>query len=57
MGFDTPYNDYDYPSVDPEGGEGYHGHLTSEQEAKLQDLRSALVKEGYTDRLDNLTLV
>lgn len=48
---------YDYPTEDPEACEGHIGHLTSAQQAKLQDLRSALAQEGYTSRLDTLTLV
>lgn len=52
------YDHYDYPTADPEAGEGYYGHLTPEQQKKVDDLRSELAGEGYShDRLDTLTLV
>lgn len=54
---DSQYDHYEYPATDPEAPEGHIGHLTSEQHARLQDLRSALVQDGYTSRLDTLTLV
>lgn len=57
MELDPHYDDYDYPTADSEACEGHIGNLTSAQQAKLQDLRSALVQEGYTSRLDTLTLV
>lgn len=57
MELDSQYDHYDYPTADPEACEGHIGHLTSAQQAKLQDLRSALVQEGHTSRLDTLTLV
>ncbi|CAN8096800.1 unnamed protein product [Discula destructiva] len=57
MELDSVYDVYDYPVADPEGCEGHIGHLTSAQQAKLQDLRSALAQEGYTSRLDTLTLL
>lgn len=54
----TQYDHYDYPTTDPEGGEGHNGHLTPAQQAILDDVRSELAAEGYAhDRLDTLTLV
>lgn len=57
MELDSQHDQYGYPTADPEACEGHIGHLTSAQQTKLQDLRSALVDEGYTTRLDTLTLV
>lgn len=53
----SAYDHYDYPTVDPDESEGHIGHLTSAQQVKLQELRSALVQEGFTSRLDTLTMV
>lgn len=58
MASTSPYDRYDYPVADPEAREGHTGNLTSAQQTKLEDLRSALVAEKFdTKRLDTLTLV
>lgn len=54
----SPYDHYDYPIVNPEARQGHFGNLTSAQQAKLEDLRSALVADKFdAKRLDTLTLV
>lgn len=63
---DPKYDDY---SAYTKGGEqpqnlnvleaqsGHLGHLTEDQKAQVFQLRSMLESEGYTERLDTLTLV
>ncbi|ODQ56558.1 Sec14 cytosolic factor [Saitoella complicata NRRL Y-17804] len=43
----------DYPSTNPEAPQGHPGHLTSEQESKVVQLRAALQQAGCTERLDD----
>jgi hypothetical protein len=54
---DPKYDHYTYPITNPMTGSGHPGHVNAEQDAKLFQLRSELEKEGYTERLDTLTLV
>lgn len=51
------YDDYDYPTVPANPLPGHPGNLTPEQEKAVEELREALEKEGYTERLDTLTMV
>ncbi|KAI9044478.1 SEC14 family lipid-binding protein [Aspergillus affinis] len=53
----SKYDDYDFPTTAPESKSGHPGHTTPEQDAKVEQLRSELEKEGYTKRLDTLTLL
>lgn len=54
---DPKYDDFDFPIVAPVKANGHPGHLTPEQNAAVKQLRESLEKQGYTDRLDSLTLV
>lgn len=54
---DPKYDNYDYPTVSPTKQSGHPGHLTPEQEAQVSQLRMKLEAEGFTERLDTLTLV
>ncbi|KAL4892117.1 CRAL-TRIO domain-containing protein [Aspergillus ambiguus] len=59
----SKYDNYDFPTTAPEDKDnkeaqsGHPGHTTPEQDAKVEQLRSELEKEGYTERLDTLTLL
>ncbi|KAH8697063.1 putative phosphatidylinositol transporter [Talaromyces proteolyticus] len=55
--FDPKYDDYDFPTTSPEARSGHPGHTTPEQDAKVFQLRTMLEQEGYTERLDTLTLL
>lgn len=55
--FDSKYDDYDFPTTSPEARSGHPGHTTEEQDAKIFQLRAMLEQEGYTERLDTLTLL
>ena len=54
---DPKYDDFDFPIVASVKVNGHPGHLTPEQNAAVKQLRESLEKQGYTDRLDSLTLV
>lgn len=54
---DPKYDDYDFPTTAPEAQSGHPGHLSEEQEAQVVQFRLMLEQEGYTQRLDTLTLV
>lgn len=54
---DPKYDDYDFPTTAPEAASGHPGHLSEEQEAQVVQFRLMLEQEGYTQRLDTLTLV
>lgn len=54
---DPKYDDYDFPTTAAEPQPGHPGWTTEEQDAQLYQLRSMLEQEGYTDRLDTLTLL
>jgi hypothetical protein len=53
---DPKYDNYDFPTVSPSHLPGHAGHLTPEQEAQVVQLRMMLEAQGYTERLDTLTL-
>jgi hypothetical protein len=57
MDLDPKYDDYDFPTTAPENQSGHPGHTTKEQDAQVHQLRAMLEKEGYTQRLDTLTLL
>lgn len=57
MELEPKYDDYDYPTTAPDAQEGHPGHLTPQQQAQVTQLRLMLESEGYTKRLDTLTLV
>jgi hypothetical protein len=54
---DPKYDDYDYPLKAPVEQNGHAGYLTAVQQAQVHQLRGMLEAEGYTKRLDTLTLV
>ena len=54
---DPKYDDYDFPVVAPVFQNGHPGHLTTAQQAQVHQLRLMLEAQGYTKRLDTLTLV
>lgn len=54
---DPKYDDYDFPTVAPVAANGHPGHLTAAQQAQVSQLRMMLESQGYTDRLDTLTLL
>ncbi|OAP65424.1 hypothetical protein AYL99_01396 [Fonsecaea erecta] len=57
MELDPKYDDYDFPTTAPENQSGHPGHTTKEQDAQVHQLRAMLEREGYTERLDTLTLL
>jgi hypothetical protein len=57
MELDPKYDDYDFPTTAPEAREGHPGHLNGAQQAQVHQLRLMLEAEGFTQRLDTLTLV
>lgn len=54
---DPKYDQYDFPTTAPDAVSGHPGHTTPEQDAKVHQLRTMLEQEGYTERLDTLTLL
>lgn len=54
---DPKYDDYDFPTTAAVPLSGHAGYLTAEQQAQVSQLRLMLESEGYTKRLDTLTLV
>lgn len=57
MDLDAKYDKYDFPTESAVPQDGHAGHLTPEKIAQVHQLRLMLEAEGYTDRLDTLTLV
>ena len=57
MELDPKYDHYDYPTTAPEAQSGHPGHTTKEQDAAVYQLRMMLEQEGYTQRLDTLTML
>jgi hypothetical protein len=51
------YDNYDFPLESINASEGHAGHLTEQQIAQVNQLRMMLEAEGYTARLDTLTLL
>ena len=54
---DPKYDDYDFPTMAPVAQNGHPGFLTPIQQAQVYQLRQLLESEGFTKRLDTLTLV
>ncbi|KAK3385009.1 CRAL-TRIO domain-containing protein [Podospora didyma] len=54
---DTKYDHYDFPTTAPIPQNGHAGYLTTQQQAQVHQLRLMLESEGYTKRLDTLTLL
>ncbi|PHH52782.1 Sec14 cytosolic factor [Ceratocystis fimbriata CBS 114723] len=54
---DPKYDDYEFPTVAAEPQPGHPGYLTPEQQAQVEQLRLLLEAEGFTSRLDTLTLL
>ena len=54
---DSKHDDYDFPlqAVTPQSG--HPGYLTQGQQAQVFQLRMMLESEGFTERLDTLTMV
>lgn len=57
MDLDPKYDHYDFPTTSPEPKPGHPGHTTKEQDAAVHQLRMTLEQEGYSKRLDTLTML
>jgi hypothetical protein len=57
MDLDPKYDDYDFPTTAPDPQPGHPGALTEQHIAQVHQFRLMLEAEGYTERLDTLTLV
>lgn len=57
MDLDPKYDAYDFPYTAADPQDGHAGNLSEQQIAQVHQLRMMLEAEGYTDRLDTLTLV
>lgn len=57
MDLNPKYDDYYFPIKAAEEQTGHAGYLTEGQIAQVHQLRMMLEAEGFTDRLDTLTLV
>ncbi|KAL6412684.1 SEC14 cytosolic factor [Ilyonectria robusta] len=57
MDLNPKYDDYYFPVKAAEEQTGHAGYLTEGQIAQLHQLRMMLEAEGFTDRLDTLTLL
>lgn len=57
MELDPKYDHYDYPTTAPVEAPGHPGHLKPAEVAQVHQLRMLLETEGFTKRLDTLTLV
>lgn len=57
MDLNPKYDHYDFPHKSAEPQDGHAGHLKEQQIAQVNQLRMMLEAEGYTERLDTLTLV
>lgn len=57
LNLDPKYDDYDYPTISPTKQPGHPGHVSPQQEAQVHQLRMKLEQDGYTERLDTITLV
>ncbi|KAI9822118.1 MAG: cytosolic factor, phosphatidylinositol/phosphatidylcholine transfer protein [Thelocarpon impressellum] len=57
MTLDPKHDHYDYPTTSPNVQSGHPGHTTPEQDAQVHQLRMGLEAQGFTERLDTLTLL
>ncbi|KAH9828217.1 Sec14 cytosolic factor [Teratosphaeria destructans] len=57
MELDPKYDHYDFPTTSPNNQSGHPGHTTKEQDAAVHQLRMMLEQDGYTERLDTLTML
>jgi hypothetical protein len=57
MDLDKKYDNYEFPVTAAEPQDGHAGYLSEQQIAQVHQLRMMLEAEGYTQRLDTLTLV
>ncbi|KAF7562547.1 hypothetical protein G7046_g1609 [Stylonectria norvegica] len=57
MDTNPKYDNYDFPTKAPTQQDGHAGYLTEQQIAQVHQLRMMLESEGYTARLDTLTLL
>ncbi|KAI5816607.1 putative phosphatidylinositol transporter [Pyronema omphalodes] len=57
MAVDSKYDVFTYPTTNPESGAGHPGHTTPEQDELVAQLRKELEADGFTERLDTLTLL
>lgn len=57
MDLDPKYDHYDFPTTASEEKSGHPGHTTKEQDAAVHQLRMMLEQQGYTERLDTLTML
>lgn len=57
MDINAKYDHYDFPYKAATPQNGHAGHLTDAQIAQVHQFRMMLESEGFTDRLDTLTLV
>lgn len=54
---DPKYDHYEFPTVAPGNQPGHPGSTTKEQDAQVYQMRAMLEQEGYSTRLDTLTLL
>ncbi|KAJ9148516.1 Sec14 cytosolic factor [Pleurostoma richardsiae] len=57
MELDPKYDDYDFPVVSTVTLSGHPGHLSPQQQAQVHQFRMMLEAQGFTKRLDTLTLL
>lgn len=57
MDVNSKYDDYDFPHTALEPQDGHAGNLKEQQIAQVHQLRMMLEADGFTERLDTLTLV
>lgn len=57
MDLNLKYDQYDFPHTAALFQDGHIGHLAEQQIAQVRQLRMTLEAEGYTERLDTLTMV
>ncbi|SPO04434.1 probable phosphatidylinositol/phosphatidylcholine transfer protein SEC14 [Cephalotrichum gorgonifer] len=57
MELDPKYDHYDFPTKAPIEAPGHPGYLKPEEQAQVAQLRMMLEAEGFTKRLDTLTLL
>ncbi|PHH82265.1 hypothetical protein CDD82_6514 [Ophiocordyceps australis] len=57
MDISEKHDDYDFPHTAANPDSGHAGNLSTDQIAKVHQLRMMLEAEGYTSRLDTLTML